>query len=196
MKKLENLVLFESFTVDNEINYPVLSVNEKQEKEQLYDRPDIKKIQADLDKLFKETVPAKGTSETIEGEMVRAISFIWYRYYNDGDYFFSGYGKEVLKSSVDWLKEQSPIKKELSKCFAAAKAQALPQDSMRGGSNRNRYTEKDLYLKNIIAAGVLIIDYVNNKKGDYTPLDTSMDSRDYKSNRKTSSKGKFDRGYY
>lgn len=52
------------------------------------------------------------------------------------------------------------------------------------------------YLKNIIAAGVLIIDYVNSKKGDYTPLDTSMDSRDYKSNRKTSSKGKFDRGYY
>ena len=43
--------------------------------------------------IFDTLVAPQGKSETVEGELVRAISRIGYRYNNDGDYFYKGYGK-------------------------------------------------------------------------------------------------------
>ena len=45
--------------------------------------------------LFKELVPISGKADSLAGEIVRAISRIGYRFYNDGDQLGIGYGKET-----------------------------------------------------------------------------------------------------
>ena len=48
-------------------------------------------------------VPDSGKADTKAGEIVRAIARIIYRYYNDGDKFFEGYGLETAAPSVAYL---------------------------------------------------------------------------------------------
>lgn len=50
-----------------------------------------KKINA----LFEELVPDSGKADTVAGEIIRAISRIGYRNYNDGDHLGIGYGRET-----------------------------------------------------------------------------------------------------
>ena len=45
--------------------------------------------------LFDKLVPGSGASDTVEGEMIRAINRLIYRFYNDGDFFYQGYGAET-----------------------------------------------------------------------------------------------------
>ena len=47
-----------------------------------------------INKLFKELVPDTGKADSLAGELVRAMSRIGYRFYNDGDQLGIGYGKE------------------------------------------------------------------------------------------------------
>lgn len=56
-----------------------------------------------LEAAFGELVPAQGEADTIAGELVRAAMRICYRYYNDGDYFFMGYGLETAGPSAAYL---------------------------------------------------------------------------------------------
>ena len=44
-------------------------------------------LQAEYDKLYNELVPSSGKADTVEGEVLRAASKIYYRHYNDGDSF-------------------------------------------------------------------------------------------------------------
>lgn len=48
-----------------------------------------------INKLFKELVPETGKADSLAGELVRAMSRIGYRFYNDGDQLGIGYGKET-----------------------------------------------------------------------------------------------------
>lgn len=59
--------------------------------------------------LFEKLVPNQGKAETLEGETLRAINRIIYRYYNDGDYWFDGYGCETAGPAEAFLREFSPI---------------------------------------------------------------------------------------
>lgn len=54
--------------------------------------------------LWDKYVPASGTAETIGGEILRAMSRIIYRFYNDGDMVGVGYGNETCNSSDRYLK--------------------------------------------------------------------------------------------
>lgn len=54
---------------------------------------------------FDELVPPSGPAKTIAGELVRAIMRILYRDYNDGDLWYTGYGKETCGDSVIYLLE-------------------------------------------------------------------------------------------
>ncbi len=53
--------------------------------------------------LWNEYVPMSGTAETIGGEILRAMSRIIYRFYNDGDMVGVGYGNETCNSSDRYL---------------------------------------------------------------------------------------------
>ena len=56
-----------------------------------------------LHELFEELVPPEGKAATVAGEIVRAISRIAYRNYNDGDHIGVGYGKETCNPAARYL---------------------------------------------------------------------------------------------
>ena len=53
--------------------------------------------------LFDKLVPSSGKCETLGGEILRAVSRIGYRWYNDGDKFLEGYGRETVNPAVRFL---------------------------------------------------------------------------------------------
>lgn len=66
-----------------------------EEKKKGYDK--------ELNVLFDELVPDSGKAATVAGEIVRAISRISYRWYNDGDQLGVGYGKETCNPAGRYL---------------------------------------------------------------------------------------------
>lgn len=48
-------------------------------------------------------VPSSGSCTTEAGELVRAMTRLLYRWYNDGDWFFQDYGLETCASSAAYL---------------------------------------------------------------------------------------------
>ena len=56
-----------------------------------------------INKLFKELVPEMGKAESLAGELVRAMSRIAYRFYNDGDMVNIAYGKETCNPAARFL---------------------------------------------------------------------------------------------
>lgn len=59
-----------------------------------------------LEAAFDELVPASGKADSVAGEIVRATMRILYRYYNDGDYFFMGYGLESAAPAATYLADR------------------------------------------------------------------------------------------
>lgn len=53
--------------------------------------------------LFDKLVPRSGKAETLAGELVRAMMRLGYRWYNDGDKFFTGYGLETCGPSAAFI---------------------------------------------------------------------------------------------
>lgn len=126
-----------------------------------------KRISDRVERLFKKLVPNSGSAQTIEGEMIRAINRIWYRYFNDGDYWYRGYGKETALPSVKWLKTQSPVAKELKGVLKVFSRAQSPE--------HHEYGANDLYFQSILKASEIICNYVEKQK-EYTP-NTDHDSR-------------------
>lgn len=58
--------------------------------------------------LFDLLVPSSGKSKYYGGELIRAISKILYRDFNDGDVFYEGYGIETCGSAVAYLCDKLP----------------------------------------------------------------------------------------
>lgn len=56
-----------------------------------------------LNALFARLVPVKGKADTVAGEIVRALSRIEYRYFNDGDRLGVGYGNETCNAPGRYL---------------------------------------------------------------------------------------------
>ena len=56
------------------------------------------KHQDEYDKLYDELVPDSGNADTLEGELLRASSKLYYRYFNDGD-MVSECMEEYMKDS-------------------------------------------------------------------------------------------------
>ena len=55
------------------------------------------------DQWWDQYVPQSGQSETVGGEVLRAMTRIIYRFYNDGDMAGRGYGNETVNSSNRYL---------------------------------------------------------------------------------------------
>jgi hypothetical protein len=155
---MKHVKLFESF-LNESVKKDETNKSIKTAKKVVKEAEEKDPTQDALDKLFKKLVPSSGEADTVEGELVRAIMRIWYRYYNDGDYFFRGYGKETAGSSATYLKNAGipGLKEAINK---AQKEAGKPD-------NDDEYSEKDGYLNNLKDAAKIIVDYVNSKKGKY-----------------------------
>lgn len=56
-----------------------------------------------INELFEVLVPIEGKADTVAGEIIRAISRIGYRNYNDGDHVGVGYGRETCNPAARYL---------------------------------------------------------------------------------------------
>lgn len=121
-----------------------------------------------MTKLFDKLVPSSGQADTIEGEMVRAINRIWYRYENDGDFFFKGYGLETCMSSVKYLLK-SPVGNSVRPLFLSMQNETRTLVRGKNYDFAAQYTNKDPYLQGLKKIATVIINYVNSKKGKLTP---------------------------
>jgi|TARA_R110000765_G_scaffold123904_1_gene220941 hypothetical protein len=93
-------------------------------------------------------VPGAGKADTMEGEMLRAINRIVYRWYNDGDEYHTGYGTETAGPAHAFLVDANhPKKAALKQIFST-------------GTN---------YEQTIKDALDLILDYIESRNGEYTP---------------------------
>lgn len=52
---------------------------------------------------FEYLVPSSGKAPTVAGEIVRAVNKLAYRWYNDGDEFYQGYGRETCGAPAVYL---------------------------------------------------------------------------------------------
>lgn len=63
-----------------------------------------------IERLFDLFVPRSGACETLGGEIVRAVSRIVYRWFNDGDVFYTGYGIETCARDAGYLVDNTDEK--------------------------------------------------------------------------------------
>jgi hypothetical protein len=106
--------------------------------------------------LYDELVPGSGKADTVEGEMLRAINRIVYRYYNDGDEYHTGYGTETAGPAHSFLVNANhPLRSLVSKLF-------------KDGTNYEQT------IKDVLDA---ILDHIESRRGKYTP--NSEDMYDY-----------------
>ena len=98
--------------------------------------------------LYDKLVAGSGKSDTVEGEMLRAINRIIYRYYNDGDEYTTGYGTETAGPAHSFLVNANhPLKSLVSTLFSKG-------------------TDYEQTIKDVLDA---ILDYIESRQGKYTP---------------------------
>ena len=122
-----------------------------------------------LEAAFAELVPSAGKADTVAGEIVRATMRIIYRYYNDGDYFFMGYGLETAAPSAAYLSDryEDTISEgmEIGQVFAN-----------EYGINDKELDEKyEKFLKTL--ADVVVQDIIDNP--ELIEEENDVDSRDF-----------------
>ena len=110
-----------------------------------------KELEDRNDPLWKELVPGQGKAETVEGEMLRAINRMVYRFYNDGDKYFEGYGAETAGPAHAFLVDANhPLKSAMNKIL----------DEPTGDASYERMLKDALDM---------ILDHIESKQGKYTP---------------------------
>ena len=106
--------------------------------------------------LYDKLVAGSGKSDTVEGEMLRAINRIVYRYYNDGDEYNTGYGIETAGPAHSFLVNANhPLRSLVSTLF-------------KNGTNYEQT------IKDVLDA---ILDHIESRQGKYTS--NSEDMFDY-----------------
>lgn len=123
--------------------------------------------------LFDTLVPDKGKAGTVEGELLRAANKLHYRYYNDGDCFYLGYGIETVGGVYVFLLEMAKKLniKELEELL-------LQLDEER--PVEEEYDEKeDSYGEALDKVVEIVLGYIESKNGNYTPSDRDMLDGEY-----------------
>jgi len=149
-----------------------------------------------LEQLYSEIVPGKGNAKTVGGEVVRAVGRINYRYFNDGDVFFTNYGAETAGPAMAYLMTDSSIPREYRSAFmkAARSVEMLQLTGYELSASQSKAYEK--FLDRIITLAVDLVDgsptdsqKPNNsnwtkvkskwEEGDYGEGDDDDDDYDY-----------------
>ena len=115
------------------------------------------------DALYDTLVPSSGNADTIEGEMLRAINKIVYRWYNDGDYFFKGYGIETAGAPMAFLATCDEIPQEVQSQMGRLEDKAIDSNG-----------EEAKYETTIKEMLEYILTYIESKEGEYTPSKVDM----------------------
>ena len=122
-----------------------------------------KELESRNEPLFDKLVPGQGTAETLEGEMLRAVNRLVYRYYNDGDKYNEGYGTETAGPAHSFLVNAvHPLR---------AKMDSIMDEEFKSDGEYERM------LKVVLG---LVLDYIESKGGEYTK-NTQGDIFDYPS---------------
>ena len=112
--------------------------------------------------LYDKLVPGSGASETVEGELMRAINRLVYRFYNDGDFFYKGYGAETAGPAHSFLVNSNQIDFPLQSTLTSTFDKAMSAD-------------EDGYERLIKFALEKVIDHVEaTPEDEYTKLDKEM----------------------
>ena len=67
-----------------------------------------RKLQKEYERLYAKYVPQSGPADSEQGQLLRTVSKVYYRYFNDGD-------EDLVTHS--WLLEESPIPYDIPKTF-------------------------------------------------------------------------------
>ena len=116
-----------------------------------------KALETRNDVYYTALIPGLGKCDTQEGEMLRAINKIIYRYWNDGDYFFQGYGCETAGPAHSYLVGLSILADELSPKFR--------EIEFKYGH------DYEIRLYEVLE---VILDYIDSKNGSYLPNSIDM----------------------
>lgn len=115
-----------------------------------------------LQKLAKKLVPANGKCATREGELLRALLKLRYRWYNDGDVFFVGYGCQTCGPAATYLRQSLPtIARPLLDRATTIKGF---NDRLRGRGEKSDAA----YEAFLDALTEKVVTFVLSAKGDYT----------------------------
>lgn len=91
-----------------------------------------------FEKLTEQYMPKQGEADTELGEILRSINQVVYRYYNDGDMWNKGYGKETVNGAIKHLTELSK-NKETPRHIARGLDNALFELKKYGVKDKDRY---------------------------------------------------------
>lgn len=119
------------------------------------------RLQAVYNRLWKALVPESGPCETVEGEILRATSKLYYRYYNDGDQVEHGGEGSVSRAH----------------CFLIA--------HLHGARFQTPLSDlvdcsEEKYEKTLETLVYEIIKWIRAKKGCYTPNTEGLDYLHYR----------------
>ena len=119
-----------------------------------------------VDYYFEQMVPAMGKAETINGEIIRAVTRIGYRWYNDGDKFFEGYGCETAGPALAFLTQCSEIDPQIRASFAAAE---------REGNSSYMDNNYETFLQQLFELAVRHVETIPNKPTEVDMFDFDSD---------------------
>lgn len=115
-------------------------------------------MNARYESLYKKMVPSEGPAKTFEGEVLRACSKLGYRWNNDGDRFYTGYGCETAGPAATFLWGSGiPGMKELINDAARQLARRCPE--------REIDRTYDTFINTVIAK---VVVWIESKNGKYT----------------------------
>lgn len=120
--------------------------------------------------LFKKLVPMSGNCDTVEGELLRAANRLCYRWFNDGDYWYEGYGCETAGPAESFLRQHSP--KDI-------------REKVRGVLSRSDGKREDEYEKCLSELMETVLGYIEGRGETTAPnsldmldMESKYDSRD------------------
>jgi len=123
-----------------------------------------------LDKYFDELVPSSGKAGTVNGEIVRAANRIGYRWYNDGDKFFEGYGAVTAGPAMAFLTKHDEIDGQIQDAFKRIERSVV-------GTSSDQAYEK--FLEELFTLAVRHVEMIPNRKTNADLFDYDSDYKDY-----------------
>ena len=127
----------------------------------------------ELDKYFDKLVPSQGNAGTLNGEIVRAVNRIGYRWYNDGDKFYQEYGTETAGPAMAFLRRHNEIDPQIQDAFKKLEKAVV-------GTTTDKQYEK--FLEGLFKYAVRHVEMIPTTKSDVDLFDYDSDYEEEEEN--------------